>query len=163
MRCRMKTTMRFLMIMAFVVTLVSCAGATRTGTSGEPAISDEKVGLSRDSVFDTPTPDPVVPIVSDPGEQAVVPAAFYGSPPVIPHTVTDFVPITTDFNMCVECHALDEAGEGDPTPIPESHYTDLRNDPGKVTSDVVGARYKCTACHAPQTDAPPLVENRFTE
>lgn len=159
----MKNTMRYLMIMALVVTLLSCAGATRTGTTGESAIPDEQVGLSKDSVFDTPIPAPVVPIASDPGEQTVVPAAFYGSPPVIPHTVADFVPITTDFNMCVECHALDEAGEGDPTPIPESHYTDLRNAPGKVSGDVVGARYKCTSCHAPQTDATPLVENRFSE
>ena len=157
----MNTTMRFLMIIALVATLLSCAGATRTGTSGEPAISDEQVGLSKDSVFDTSTPAPVVPNASDPGEQALTPAAFDGSPPVIPHTVVDFAPITADTNMCIECHALDEADEGDPTPIPESHYMDLRNDPGKVTDEVVGARYRCTACHAPQTDAAPLVENRF--
>jgi nitrate reductase cytochrome c-type subunit len=157
----MNTTMRFLMVVALVATLLNCAGATRTGTSSESAIPEEQVGLGQDSVFGTPTPAPVVPNVSDPGEQTPVPAAFDGSPPVIPHTVVDFVPITADNNMCVECHALDEAGEGDPTPIPESHYTDMRNDPGKVTDEVVGARYRCTACHAPQTDAAPLVENRF--
>ena len=82
---------------------------------------------------------------------------------MIPHTVVDFVPITADFNMCIECHALDDAGEGDPTPIPESHYMDLRNDPGTVTNEVVGARYRCVACHAPQTDAAPLVKNSFDQ
>jgi cytochrome c-type protein NapB len=157
----MKTTIRFLMITALVASLLSCAGATRTGSSGGAVISDQQIGLSKGSVFETPTPAPVVPNASDPGEQTPVPAAFYGSPPVIPHTVDGFVPITADSNMCVECHALEQAGDGDPTPIPESHYTDLRHDPGNVTDQVVGARYRCTACHAPQTDAAPLVENRF--
>lgn len=159
----MKTTMRSMMIMTLAATVLSCAGATRTGTSDGSAISDEQVGLTKASVFDTPTPAPVVPNTSDPGEQAPVPAAFDGSPPVIPHTIADFVPITADANTCIECHALDEAGEGDPTPIPESHYTDLRNDSGTVTDEVVGARYRCTACHAPQTGAAPLVKNRFRE
>jgi cytochrome c-type protein NapB len=160
----MNTTMKFLMVIALVAMVLSCAGATKTDTSkSQPAVPDTQVGLSKQSVFDTPTPAPVVQNASDPGEQSVVPAAFEGSPPVIPHTVVDFVPITADGNMCIECHAIDEAGEGDPTPIPSSHYEDLRNDPGKVTDEVVGARYRCTACHAPQTDAVPLVENRFSE
>jgi len=159
----MNKTVKLLTVIALVVTVLSCAGATRTDTSSQPAVSDTQVGLSKESVFDTPTPAPVVQNASDPGEQPPVPAAFDGSPPVIPHTVVDFVPITADGNMCIECHALDEAGEGDPTPIPPSHYEDLRNDPGKVTDEVVGSRYRCTACHAPQTDAAPLVENRFSE
>jgi cytochrome c-type protein NapB len=160
----MKTTLRFLTVIALVAMVLSCAGATRTDTkTSQPAVPDSQIGLSKQSVFDTPTPAPVVQSGSDPGEQPVIPAAFEGSPPVIPHTVVDFVPITADGNMCVECHAIDEAGEGDPTPIPPSHYEDLRNDSGKVTEEVVGARYKCTACHAPQTDAAPLVENRFSE
>ena len=159
----MKMTIRFLTIIALLAIVLSCAGATKTDTSSQPAVPDRQIGLSKDSVFDTPTPAPVVQNASDPGEQAAVPAAFDGSPPVIPHTVVDFVPITADDNMCIECHALEEAGEGDPTPIPESHYMDLRNDPGTVTDEVVGARYRCVACHAPQTDAAPLVENRFGE
>jgi len=157
----MKMTIRFFTVMALVAAVLSCAGATKTDTSNQPTVPDRQVGLSKESVFDTPTPAPVVQVTSDPGEQAAVPAAFHGSPPVIPHTVVDFVPITADANMCIECHALEDAGEGDPTPIPVSHYTDLRNDPDTVTDDVIGARYRCTACHAPQTDAAPLVENRF--
>ena len=157
----MKTTIRFLTVMALVAAVLSCAGATKTDTSSQPAVPDREVGLSKESVFDTPTPAPVVQNTIYPGEQAVAPAEFEGSPPVISHTVVDFVPITADDNMCIECHALEEAGEGDPTPIPVSHYTDLRNDPGTVTNEVVGARYRCTACHASQTDAAPLVENRF--
>jgi len=51
---------------------------------------------------------------------------------------------------------------GEPTPLPASHYTDLRNAPGKVGDTVTGARWVCTSCHVPQTDAKPLVGNRFT-
>ena len=32
-----------------------------------------------------------------------------------------------------------------------------------VTDEVVGARYRCVACHAPQTDAAPLVKNSFDQ
>lgn len=160
----MNTTVRFLMVIALVAAVLSCAGATKTDTAkSQPAVPDTQVGLSKQSVFDTPIPAPIVQNASDPGEQPAVPADFDGAPPVIPHTVVDFVPITADGNMCIECHALDEAGEGDPTPIPPSHYMDLRNDPDEVTDEVVGARYRCTACHAPQTDAAPLVENRFSD
>jgi cytochrome c-type protein NapB len=157
----MKMTIRLLSVMALVAAVLSCAGATKTDISSQPPVPDQEVGLSKESVFDTPTPAPVVQNTTYPGDQAAVPEPFQGSPPVIPHTVVDFVPITMDANMCIECHALEEADEGDPTPIPVSHYTDIRNDPGTVTDEVVGARYRCTACHAPQTDAAPLVENRF--
>ena len=159
----MKMTIRLLTIGALLAIVLSCAGTTKTDTSSQAAIPDDQVGLSKESVFDTPTPAPVVQNVSDPGEQPPVPAAFHGAPPVIPHTVVDLVPTTADDNMCIECHALEEAGEGDPTPIPESHYTDLRNDPGTVTDEVVGARYRCVACHVSQTTAAPLVENRSGE
>jgi len=159
----MNATMKTLAIVVFATILLDCSGKRPAATSVQIALSDKQIGLSKVSVFETPTPDPVDPNEAEPGEQPAVPAAFEGSPPVIPHTVVDFVPITTDGNMCVDCHALEEAGEGDPTPIPVSHYTNLRNDPGKVQAEVVGARYVCTACHASQTDATPLVGNRFGE
>ena len=157
----MNTTIRISTVLVLAAVVHGCAGATKTDPSSQPAIPDREVGLSKESVFDTPTPAPIAPNTREPGEQAKVAAAFHGSPPVIPHTVVDFVPITADGNMCIDCHAIEDAGQGDPTPIPTSHYTDLRNDPGTVMDEVVGARYRCTACHAPQTDAPPLVENHF--
>lgn len=46
--------------------------------------------------------------------------------------------------------------------IPPSHYTDLRNAPGKLTEHLIGARYGCNLCHARQSDAAPLVENNFS-
>jgi len=60
-----------------------------------------------------------------------------------------------------EFEALKDKKQGDPTPIPPSHYTDYRNAPDRVGDQVVGARYVCVSCHAAKTDAPNLVGNRF--
>ena len=70
--------------------------------------------------------------------------------------------------MCLECHDLpDQIGQepapGEPSPMPASHYTDLRRSPDEVTQEVIGARYVCTQCHAPQTNAQPLVANTYRQ
>ncbi len=61
----------------------------------------------------------------------------------------------------MDCHTVAEKKHGEPTPIPASHYVDLRNAPGKRSDKVVGARWVCTACHVPQQDVQPLVRNPF--
>ena len=90
-----------------------------------------------------------------------LPRAFAGAPPLVTHGIEELPAITRANNMCVDCHAVKEKVKGQPTPIPASHYTDLRNAPGRVGDKVAGARWVCTACHVAQTDAGPLVGNRF--
>jgi nitrate reductase cytochrome c-type subunit len=51
--------------------------------------------------------------------------------------------------------------KGMPTPIPESHYTDLRHKPDTVREQIVEARYVCTQCHVAQANVEALVENSF--
>jgi nitrate reductase cytochrome c-type subunit len=51
--------------------------------------------------------------------------------------------------------------KGEATPIPASHYVDLRNAPGVRGAEVAGARWVCTACHVPQQDVQPLVGSPF--
>ena len=63
--------------------------------------------------------------------------------------------------MCVDCHEVEEKVEGEPTPIPPSHYTDLRRSPDKVGDQLVGTRYFCVACHTGLTEARPVRENTF--
>ena len=130
------------------------------------AVDDSTLGLSKTSVFSTP--DPIVPKseAKEPGENTTGDAYFPGSPPVIPHQIEDFLPIGLESNLCVDCHDLpDQIGrepeEGEPTPMPASHYTDLRRSPEKVGKNLIGARFVCTQCHAPQTDAEPLVINTY--
>ena len=80
----------------------------------------------------------------------------------------EFLPITIGDNQCLECHDAQDAigteiAAGDPTPMPVSHYTDLRKDLAPVSDTVMGTRYTCVQCHAPQADAPPLVANTYRQ
>lgn len=132
----------------------------------EEAVDPAELGLSKTDV--TETPDPIVPVSSaaEPGESRTMEPYFEGSPPMIPHAIADFLPISMDNNACAECHVLpDEIGkersESDPVPAPASHFTDMRNAPGEVTKQLIGARFVCTQCHAPQTDSAPLVVNTY--
>jgi cytochrome c-type protein NapB len=149
--------MRLLIPVCLILLLVGCAGRVE-----HDAIPDDQVGLSKVDVRDTPDPDPVADDTSEPGERGVLPRDYEGAPPMISHTAADFLPITRDENLCLECHMVEgEKEAGLPTPIPASHYTDLRNAPSVVSEEVVGARYNCIACHVPQTGATPLVTSQF--
>ena len=147
-----------------VIMAASCTlSPARRGEGGERGVPvpDHALGLSKTSVFDVPAPPAVKQNDSAPGEQPVVPRAYALAPPRIPHAIGDFLPITAKQNACADCHTVKEKEPGQPTPIPASHYTDFRNAPGKVGEAVVGARWVCTACHVPLTDAKPLVGNAF--
>lgn len=127
-----------------------------------PPVSDLELGLQKGSVFEAPVPPIVRRNQSFPGERPALLRAHPEAPPVTPHGTADFLPITRDQNVCTDCHLIDEKVEGGPTPIPESHFVDLRGAPGEVRDEVAGSRWVCTACHVAQTDNPPLVGNRVT-
>jgi cytochrome c-type protein NapB len=124
-------------------------------------IPDAQIGLSKGAALDVPAPPRVKENESAPGDRPVRPRAFPGAAPAVPHGVEDFLPITREQNACVDCHAVAEKKKGQPTPIPASHYTDLRNAPAVRGEKVVGARWNCTACHMPQQDVAPLVGSSF--
>ena len=131
--------------------------------AAEP-VSDDQIGLSKTSVFDTPAPDSWSYTNQDPENVERLPRAFPGAPPQIPHEVASMLPIKTDENLCVECHDNPRyIGKGyqDKSPMPESHYAVK----GEKYSDwkMSGARFNCTQCHAPQAEGvKPLVGNTFT-
>jgi len=152
--------------------LVSLAAVLAAGCAASPStpaaapapatpIADTSLGLAKGSVFDVPTPPAVKANESAPGELPVLPRPYTIAPPRIPHAVDDFLPVTQKQNACLDCHGVKEKKKGEPTPIPPSHYTDYRNAPERVGSQVVGARYVCVSCHLVNTDAPNLVENHF--
>jgi len=157
----MKTavTLTFAAVLAAGCSSSSTTSVTSPAPSGP--IADAELGLSKGSVFDVPTPPAVKANDSNPGEGPLVPRPYVIAPPRIPHTVGDFLPITQKQNACLDCHAVKEKQQGNPTPIPPSHYTDYRNAPDRVGGQVAGARYVCVSCHAARTDAPNLVGNRF--
>jgi cytochrome c-type protein NapB len=127
----------------------------------EQGIPDRDLGLSKTSVFEVTSPHRVVENQSSPGEEPLLPRVNPESPPATPHGVAEWLPITLISNMCVDCHEVEVKEEGEPTPIPASHFTDLRREPGKVGDKLAGARYNCIACHVSLTESKALVENRF--
>jgi len=119
------------------------------------------------------------------GTSKKIERAFQDAPPMIPHSTEGMLPITIKNNMCTSCHMPAVAAAVKATPIPKSHLidfrplTDIAKD-GKITKNgvsvdntstekmdyvtikenkeekLVGARFNCTLCHAPQSkgDAP---------
>ncbi len=132
-------------------------------TAGEGAIDESSMGLSKTSVFDDPSPTPFAYSESNPGTNDFLPVAYPGAPPQISHGIEKFVPVTTENNQCVSCHdnpgLSEKPQKGLPTPMPESHYTDLRSASDKPKKEMIGSRYVCTQCHVPQAEVKPLVEN----
>lgn len=140
--------------------------AAASSFAAEP-VKTNSMGLSKTSVFDTPTPKVYHEKAGLPGSNKLLPRAYLGAPPQVSHSVGEFLPITVQSNMCVACHNQpwqwgQKIEQGAATPIPPSHYTDQRNAPGKVGEKLVGARYNCNQCHVAQTDAPALVKNTFS-
>jgi len=140
---------------------------TDSGTVADqtPQLAAQDMGLSKTSVFDVPQPQPFNYPEQFPGTTNVLPRAYLNAPPQIPHNIESFLPVGKDHNLCLQCHDRpDQQGktaEHQPTPIPASHYTDLRFAPDKVTHSLIGARYICTQCHVPQSQAKVLVNNSF--
>ncbi|MDH3627352.1 MAG: nitrate reductase cytochrome c-type subunit [Acidobacteriota bacterium] len=154
-----------LIMIVLVVLLQACAG---TQIDQTVTVIDDELGLSKESVFSTPDPIVAMSTRLEPGENELLGAYFSKAPPLIAHNIEDLLPIMIDENYCMGCHELydeigDEVAPEDPTPMPISHYTDKRHNPGDATPDVVGAYFVCTQCHVPQTDAAPLVPNTYRQ
>lgn len=166
-----------LIIFSLVILLSACAkqqeqttlpaeSASMDSSTDANKIEDTEMGLSKTSVFETPEPQPVKYSEQFPGSNAVLPRAYPGAPPQIPHNIDSFKPITAKSNACIGCHnnpsqSGKEVPKGTPTPMPKSHYTDIRHKPDTVRDEIVEARYVCTQCHVPQATAAALVDNSF--
>jgi cytochrome c-type protein NapB len=148
--------------LALLVALILGSGCGATG-SDKVGVPDDAIGLSKVDIRETAVPEPVPQNATDPGERPTTTPAFPGSPPVIPHGIDDFLPITRSENMCVDCHQVEEKVAGEPTPIPASHFVDLRHAPDQSRDVIAGARANCLACHALRRDVKPLVPNDFSE
>jgi len=157
----MRRSILVLLAAATAVAAVAAKPAPRPAPGA--AVPDSALGLSHTSVFSVPAPPAVAVPDGIPGDTPRIARAYPGAPPRIPHGIADFVPITRDQNMCIECHDVGSAGDTGAVPIPASHYVDLRRAPGEERDRVAGARYVCVSCQVPQTDAPPLVGSTFRD
>jgi nitrate reductase cytochrome c-type subunit len=153
----MKATLMIVFVLSSLLVVMGILGCQEKSES----VPDTEVGLSKASVFDSPAPDSTLTNQTDTGDQPVTPREFFDQPPVIPHGIADFIPITFADNQCIDCHGIEEKVQGEPTPIPPSHHVDMRNSPGATGDEVVGARYNCVSCHVSPGGNKPLVENDF--
>ena len=128
--------------------------------AADNVIQDDKIGLSKTSVFDDPSPAVFEYKGGDAGTNAYLPRSYHTAPPMIPHTTKDMVPITRDSNLCKDCHVIpDMIGQkidkGVPKPAPVSHYEDVK------AGQLYMGRWNCTQCHAPQANVGVLVQSTF--
>ncbi len=144
-----------------VVVIVACAvtGSAQQLRGRRNEIPDRQLGLSKTSMTDAPVSDVYVYSSKSPGESTRLPRAYTGAPPLVPHSIDGLLPITRDSNTCIVCHGTPGSSSDDPPPAPVSHFVDQRNAPDVRRNEVAGARWVCTSCHIPQTNAPTLVVN----
>ena len=125
-------------------------------------LDDSDIGLSKTSVFDTPSPAAFTYAMTDPEDSEALPRAFPGAPPQIPHEIQSMLPILVIDNQCIDCHdkprSIGKKRKGR-SPMPESHYSVTGADKSKWK--LSGARFTCNQCHVPQADVGPLVNNTF--
>lgn len=85
--------------------------------------------------------------------------AYPEQPPIIPHSIEGYQ-LSVNSNRCISCHKREfTQGSGAPM-ISVTHYMTRE---GQMLADVSPRRYFCTACHVPQADTRPLIDNTFVD
>ena len=155
----------------------------------KPTVSEESLGLRKTELYqETTTISSKTEYThAAPGTSTKFKRAFQDAPPMIPHSLEGLLPIKVDNNQCLGCHMPAMAKMVNATPIPKSHFTNFRPSThiidGEVVKsgvvientssaelsnvsivkqgDLVGARFNCTQCHAPQSQGNVAVQNNF--
>ena len=94
------------------------------------------------------------------GQPNLITRTFVGQPPMVPHTVEQYVPLTMEENACMECHQTEEIRGQKIPQIGTSHFSKTaKTKAGKPALEM--SRFQCDSCHVPQVNAQPLVNSRF--
>lgn len=147
---------------------VGCKGKNDGNASSVTTTSENDIGLRKGDIF---TEDEVSGVEANystaaPGTSTKIDRSFTNAPPLIPHEIKDLLPITIKNNQCISCHGRETAKDmkaamPNLTPIPDTHYRDLRSKDQHDLGHLAGARFNCVQCHVPQANVKPLVENNF--
>ena len=136
--------------LTMLISALAIFGSIHPSLAGD-GIKDDDISLRRSTVFNNPAVPLFESMAMTPGYNDLIPRAFQGAPPQVPHLVEKML-VNQKKNDCMECHTAKENEAGDP-PISISHFT---NDSGQTLS---GRRHFCLTCHVVQFDAEPLVQN----
>ena len=155
------TSRRMLMLLLAVGVVAITSRIVMRNSAGSPSpVPALELGLRKTALTDDRVPAAFAYTEAAPGESQRLPRPYDGAPPLIPHSLVGFVPITSE-NTCLVCHQTGNTDPAGPPQVPLSHRTDFRRAPGVVRETVAGARWNCTACHVMQSNAPVLVGNTF--
>ena len=178
-------------LVTLAVFFVGCNEAPNAGSKQgiKPTVSEESLGLRKTGFY--AEDDTIAPKTeyraAIPGSSRTIKRAFQDAPPMISHSVDGMLPITIDSNQCLSCHMPKMAKLVNATALPKSHFTNFRpttyiiddqivksgvvvqntssESLGNISivkqGELVGARFNCTQCHAPQSQGNLAVENNF--
>ena len=143
------------------------------GCNVAKTVSEESLGLRKTDLYTESSTqgDETRYATNAAGSGKTIKRAFQDAPPMIPHDTEGMLPITINNNQCTSCHQPGVAESMGAKPYPASHMTNFRPVSraisGKNTSTdkladisikkentLVGARFNCSQCHAPQSDSP---------
>lgn len=155
---------KLLLLSGLSAIIFGCSQMQMSNDTESAVLDDINMGLSKESVFDIPTPPVANFATTEPGELDRLPLAYSTLPPQIGHAIDEYMPITMEENECIDCHdrrklLKREWKIGKKLPMPDTHYGSFAKQGG--SEDVAGSRYNCTQCHVVLSDAQPLVENLF--
>ena len=106
-----------------------------------------------------PAEQPAPPVPRDVTNDVRVRRNYPDQPPVIPHAIEGYA-LDLNANKCMSCHARRFTEQSQAPMISVTHYQDRE---GNTLGGLAPRRYACLACHVPQAEARPLVENRFRD
>jgi nitrate reductase (cytochrome), electron transfer subunit len=142
--------------LAIVTLLASLIGCASTSTSGPTPMRAAEV-TAPDRAPEIKAYREKVPGV---GQPKLISRTFVGQPPMVPHTVEQYVPLTIEENACMECHLTEEIRGQKIPQIGTSHLSKTaKTKAGKPALEM--SRFQCDSCHVPQVGAKELVESRF--
>jgi len=158
------------------------AGGASSDATAKATITEASLGLRTTDLYsETSTVAAKTEYrAADAGTAKKINRAFQDAPPMIPHDVSGFLPIKTGNNACMGCHEPAVAPAMGATPIPPSHFLNMRPDNKVVNgtfqkevdnyqnktsikklTQVSHARFNCSQCHTPQSEGNLAVENTF--
>jgi cytochrome c-type protein NapB len=140
------------MLLALFSLILSQPASAQQGASGVQTLRGADAAATDQAPPERPSAG------KPPGSQKPVARTFSTQPPVIPHSIEGFEEVTLQDNPCLMCHGPQNYKGAKAPKVAASHFKDRD---GKILSEVSSARHQCTACHVPQADAKPLIENTF--
>ncbi|MEO5356348.1 MAG: nitrate reductase cytochrome c-type subunit [Nitrospirae bacterium YQR-1] len=126
--------------------------------AGQKSISEDDMGFRKQTLFDETSVSGIKSTTSSPpaGKSKKYERSFENSPALIPHSTDGLEVITDGKNECMGCHMPESAKDFNATAIPKTH---LATDGSKIS----GTSYNCLQCHVTQSDAKPLIGNKFSQ